>query len=255
MPPTLGSIFSFCESDPMFLSKLIDLIRAGRIWIFLALAAGMIFMMRGCWRASSIESSIVDMVWRNQYDSAWELQRASHAELEDCQRHRLTLFVGRFDIRTDTSIFRALDSLTPCRYAPDSAMEFAARGHLRIASRARIDTSDRWKLYASAFRAASECVKSDSTHVSCWYLGFDALMGMRDTFSTRAWARMARTRWPDDTSFRNLEGIALALGGKTDSALMILAKSCPDSLANPEIVDACRRAVEIRKKIQVPASP
>ncbi|MBK9579974.1 MAG: hypothetical protein IPK50_17385 [Fibrobacterota bacterium] len=232
----------------MLLTFLIDLIRKLRIPILVLLVVGLGMYVRGCWRADSTQSDIADLVSAAKFDSAWSLKRSAGTNLDECQRQQATLFLAKHDTRSDTAIFRALDTLKKsCWYPADSTMEFAALGHLRIAAHARLDTNDRWKVYASAFRMASECVKADSAQQSCWYLGFDALEGMRDTFSTRSWARMARTRWPEDASIATLEGMALVLDGKLDSAKPFLAKSCPDSALGLDALAACRKSMRLNR--------
>ncbi|HNY32284.1 MAG TPA: hypothetical protein PKO15_15470 [Fibrobacteria bacterium] len=227
----------------MILTFLIDLIRKLRIPILLLLLAGGGWYVRGCWRASSTQSTLGDLVARGGFDSAWLVKREAGSSLDACHRQQATLSIARFDERADTAIFRALDTLKQsCWYPADSTLEFGAMGNLRIASHARLDTSDRWKVYASAFRIASECVKTDSTHRSCWLMGFQALEAMRDTFSTRSWAGMARKRWPTDSSFANLQALAMAMEGKMDSAHPLLNRSCPDSLRGAQAIELCRRA-------------
>lgn len=233
----------------MLLTIFIDLIRKLRIPILALLVLGLGVYVRGCWRSGSIQSDIAELVSRAKYDSAWKLKESATTILDECQRQQATLLGAKHDLRSDTAIFRALDTLkSSCWFPADSTMEFAALGHLRIAAHARLDTNDRWKVYASAFRMASECVKVDSSQQSCWYLGFDALEGMRDTFSTRSWARMARTRWPKDPTIATLEGMALALDGKLDSAKPFLAKSCPDSTLGIDALAACRKSMRLNKQ-------
>ncbi len=232
----------------MLLTHIIDLIRKFRIPILALLVLGIGVFVRGCWRADSAQSDIVELASRGKLDSAWSFKATASSALDQCQRQRATLFLAKRDERSDTVIFPALDTLkNSCWYPADSSMEFAALGHLRIAAHARLDTSDRWKVYASAFRMASECVKIDSAHQSCWYLGFDALEGMRDTFSTRSWARMAKSRWPKDETIGSLEGLALVLDGKMDSARPLLAKSCPDSTLSSEALSACKKSLRLNK--------
>lgn len=227
----------------MFLTFFIDLIRKLRIPILLGLLAGGGWYIRGRWQASSTLSDLEALVARGRFDSAWLVKRDAGTVLDECRRQQATLFLSRFDERADTAIFRALDTLkASCWYEADSSMEFGALGHLRIATHARLDTNDRWKVYASAFRLASECVKLDSANRSCRLLGFQALESMRDTFSTRSWSSMARRRWNTDPAFANLEALSLAMAGRMDSARALLNNSCPDSLSGAQAIALCRRA-------------
>ena len=195
----------------MSISNLSSLLRKRRTWALALLAIAALLALSWWWRSHATTSRIVDLGQRHQIDSAWTRFQSSKDNLTDCQRQRLTAYLASADRRSDTLLLKIADSLKMCFMAPDSLQAWVSLGHLRIAEHSpHADSSTRWTLLATSFRAASECIKLDSNHASCFNLGFDALFEMGDGFAQLAWIKKALVRWPNDTSLLARRQKALA---------------------------------------------
>jgi len=172
-------------------------------WLFgfaLLIAIG----LAGWWfKVDSVKSDVTKLVVAGQYDAAWAKLEETRGLLGDCDRFGLQAELARLDERKDTLVLKMADSIRGCKAAPDSVLEFVSLGNLRISSHAvALDSSARWTLQTNAFTAASECVKADSGNMACRTYGFQALVGMKDTYAQVNWMASALTRWPNDSAFK-----------------------------------------------------
>ncbi|MEK7391960.1 MAG: hypothetical protein AAB214_05270, partial [Fibrobacterota bacterium] len=143
-------------------------------------------------KVDSVKKGVTELVAAGRYDAAWEKLGATQGWLGDCDRIELQSELARLDERKDTLVLQMADSLRGCRVPPDSILQFVALGNLRISSHAvALDSSMRWRLQTNAFTAASECVKSDSGNKACRIYGFEALVGMKDTYAQVNWTDSA----------------------------------------------------------------
>jgi len=150
--------------------------------------------------------NILAMGARGQCDSAWAELNAWQGPLYDCSRWGLAANLAAIDSRADTLLLRMVDSLTTCHLPEDSLLKLVSLANLRLASRTSpLDTSDLWRIQGTAFRAASDCVRVDSTNRTCFELGFKALVALDDSFGQSAWIGKALERWPGDTGFLGMK--------------------------------------------------
>lgn len=165
--------------------------------------------LAGWWWISSLAgNAILAQGARHQYDSAWTKLDGWHWAFSECGRQGVAANLAALDDRTDTLLLRMTDSLKVCRLPKDSLFELVSLGYLRIARHAKgLDTSELWRIQGTAFRAASDCIKIDSSRHACLVLGYQALVAMEDTASMDSWLGMARSRWPKDPAFEPRKGI------------------------------------------------
>jgi len=165
----------------------------------------------GAWRHS--ESSIRkvrELGERGQYDSAWAQLASVSGGLRDCERQAWTGDLALLDPRADSILLRVVDSMRgECVLPSESLFQMAAMGNLRVLAHARSpDAISRRDLPASAFRAASECIRLDSTKRACHLLGFEALTIMRDSVSRSMWLANALRHLPRDSALQALRAVA-----------------------------------------------
>jgi hypothetical protein len=189
--------------DPFF--------RRRSTWVLAFAALAALALAGWWWKSESTAKTIAALGARHQYDSAWTRLRASQGTLGDCERLGLAAELGRLDTRSDSALLRIADSLKACRVPTDSILELVALGRTRILEHATgLDSSQQWSLQADAFRAASDCIKADSANRDCHMMGFQALVGMKDTYGQVAWIKNALVHWPDDTAFLARQSLAVA---------------------------------------------
>lgn len=162
--------------------------------VFLAIAWAL-------WNSGDTSRTVVDLASRHQYDSAWSRLRATGGDLATCERLKLYAHLGRLDTRSDSVLLRTADSLRRCRVPTIAVLELAALANARVLAHATgLDSSQQWMLQASAFRAASDCIKADSANRNCQLMGFQTLVEMNDTLAQRAWIENALRHLPTDSA-------------------------------------------------------
>lgn len=162
----------------------------------------------GAWhRSESSIRAIRELGSRGQFDSAWSQFAAVRGVLSDCERQAWTGELALMDPRSDSILLRVVDSMREeCVFPSESLFLMQAVGNLRILEHARSpDAVARRDLPASAFRAASECIRLDSAKRACHLLGFQALTIMRDSSSRAAWLANALRHLPSDSALRALD--------------------------------------------------
>ena len=165
----------------------------------------------GTWHRSESSIQLVrELGLRGQYDSAWSQLHSMGGVLNDCERQAWTGELALMDPRSDSILLRVVDSMREeCVFPTESLFLMQAVGNLRILEHAQApDAVARRDLPASAFRAASECIRLDSTKRACHLLGFQALTIMRDSSSRAAWLANARRHLPAGSALRSLESLA-----------------------------------------------
>jgi hypothetical protein len=189
--------------DPFF--------RRRSTWVVAFLGCAVLAIAGWWWMSDSTTKSIVDLGSRQQYDSAWSRLRASQGSMGDCERLGLEAHLAQLDTRVDSALQRIADSLKACRVPVDSVLELVTLGDTRILEHAKgLDSSKQWALQANAFRAASDCIKADSLNRNCQLMGFQALVGMKDTYGQVAWIKNALIHWPSDTALLSRQAQAVA---------------------------------------------
>jgi|GEM_PF-3048689 len=207
-------------------------------WLF-GFAGLLVVSMGGCWyNGYNARNTVTKLVESRQYDAAWAALQAHSGSLDDCDRYDLQAELVRSDIRTDTLALRMADSLRVCRMPPATLLELVALGNLRISAHNPVmDSSARWMLQANAFSAASHCVKSDSGNKACRIYGFEALVGMEDTYAQVNWMDSTLARWPDDSVFMAMAEKARKANetAKLAAAAALAPVAAPDPKKAPKV--------------------
>ncbi len=168
-------------------------------------------LVAGAWHRSESSIRLVrELGLRGQYDSAWSQLHSMSGVLNDCERQAWMGELALLDPRSDSILLRVVDSMREeCVFPTESLFQMQAVGNLRILEHAQApDAVARRDLPASAFRAASECIRLDSAKRACHLLGFQALTIMRDSSSRAAWLANALRHLPADSALRSLEILA-----------------------------------------------